>query len=692
MVSPSDLAFYNDIELGVLNLDNSIIINANRAFETIIGKTSSELRNENIETLVHDESLHVFQVFMQTEGEQGSVSIKLKSTNTSLRWVRISRKNVERGTLLLIENITQEMVRELIFSRLAEGFIEEESQSIFTSVVLTLTHVLNVKYSFIGIFNQTEKQVDVKALSTNSKLQKQFSYPLKGTPCLDVLNGGQLLVDKGTQEAYPHDQDLKDWSVQGYVGVALKNSDNQAIGHLAIMDIKPIENTKFLLSILKIYASRLGAELEKVLSERELINSETKYRNLFENAFEAKMIYDDRNKHYLQANKAAIELFGHPRDFFIGLNPMQLKPDEFRSPEYTKRMNHMVTQAYDGDMLIEETVNKKANGGLFFSEIAVSLLDREKGHFLVSFRDVSKRKKAEQELLEHKTNLEETIRERTKEIENLNEELQKTNTFLENSNLDLTAQKEKLQATLERLRLTQSQLIQSEKMASLGILTSGMAHELNNSMNTIMGGISQAYMELEEMKIPAATLEKVDDAFNWVQEGVSRTAKIVKGLASYGYHEQSRKELKEIDNVIQSAIALIEPSLEKAKVSFDIALEAATKLKIQSGQMTKAFVHVLENAIYFAERDSSAEQGKILVTSKVDEERSNVIIEVLNTGQKISEEHFSRIYVPFFTTKPVGEGTGLGLSVAYSFIEQHGGTISHENVTDGVKCVIILPL
>ncbi len=694
MVTPSDIAFYNDIELGVLTLEEDTIIHANRAFQEIIGKSDIELHGENVTSLIHDESLGSFRTFMISNGIHGSVSVKLRSSNASLRWVRVSRKRVGEESLLLFENITQEMVRELIFSRLAEGFIEEESQSIFESVVLTLTHVLNVKYSFVGIFNQALEQVDVKALSKNSKVQKQFSYPLAGTPCLDVLHNGNLTVQRGIQEAYPHDKDLKDWKVDGYIGVALKNKNNESIGHLAIMDTKPVENPEFLLGILKIYASRLGVELEKVLSERELVVSETKYRNLFENAFEAKMIYDDRKKHYLQANKAAIALFGYPREFFIELDPMVLKPQKFRTSEYNRRLKHMVARAYEGEMLIEETVNKKADGSEFHSEIGISLLDREKQHYLVSVRDVSPRKKAEQELIDHKEKLEELVRERTNEIKNLNEELVKANTFLADSNLDLTTQKEKLQLALERLKVTQSQLIQSEKMASLGILTSGMAHELNNSMNTIMGGISQAYMELEELNsIPAGTLERIDGAFNWVQEGISRTSKIVKGLASYGYHQQSNKEVKDIDKVIQAAISRVEPNLEDAHITFETDLRASSNLKLQSGQMTKALVHILENAIYYARRNEETEGvGKVKVSSRFCEKANNVVVEVLNTGIPIDEDHFNRIYVPFFTTKPVGEGTGLGLSVAHSFIDQHGGSLSHENVIEGVVCTVQLPL
>ncbi|MDW3196342.1 MAG: PAS domain S-box protein [Cytophagales bacterium] len=694
MVTSSDIAFYNDIELGILTLEEDVIVHSNRAFQGIIGKSDIELHGEQVENVVHDESLGPFQNFMQSGYSEGSISIKLNSSNASLRWVRVSKKQVGGESLLLFENITQEMVRELIFSRLAEGFIEEETQSIFASVVLTLTHVLNVKYSFVGIFNRPLEQVDVKALSKHSKIQKQFSYPLEGTPCLDVLHKGHLTVQRGIQEVYPDDQDLKVWNVDGYIGVALKNSQQESIGHLAIMDTKPVENPAFLLGILKIYASRLGVELEKVLSEQELVVSETKYRNLFENAFEAKMIYDDHKKHYLQGNKAAIALFGYPREFFVGLDPMALKPEAFRTPEYNKRLRHMVAQALEGEMLIEETVNKKADGSEFHSEIGISLLDREKRHFLVSIRDVSPRKKVEQELIDHKDKLEELVRERTNEIKTLNEELLKANTFLENSNVDLTTQKEKLQSALERLKLTQNQLIQSEKMASLGILTSGMAHELNNSMNTIMGGISQAYMELEELaSIPAATLERIDGAFHWVQEGISRTSKIVKGLASYGYHEHTQKETKPIDQVIQGAIARIEPSLEDLDVIFETDLQAAIELKMQSGQLIKALVHVLENAIYFSlQTENESVNSKVKVTSTLDKKDDQVVINVFNTGKSIEEDHFSRIYVPFFSTKPVGEGTGLGLSVAYSFIEQHSGMMSHENVAGGVLCTIRLPM
>lgn len=693
MVTPSDIAFYNDIELGVLTLDEDIIVQSNRAFQEIIGKSDIELHGELVGSLIHEESFGQFQSFMLDSHFNGSVSIKLKSSNASLRWVRVSKKQTSDIALLLFENITQEMVRELIFSRLAEGWIEEESQSIFASVVLTLTHVLNVKYSFVGIFNQPLEQVDVRALSKNSKIQKQFSYPLEGTPCHNVLQTGQLTVQRGIQEAYPSDKDLKDWKVDGYIGVALKNNRQESIGHLAIMDTKPIENPEFLLSILKIYASRLGVELERVLSERKLMVSETKYRNLFEYAFEAKMIYDDRKKHYLQANKAAIELFGYPREFFIGLDPMILKPEAYRTTAYNNRLKHMVARALEGEMLIEETVNKKADGTEFNTEIGISLLDHDKRHFLVSVRDVSPRKKAEHELIKHKDQLEELVKERTNEIKTLNEELLRANTFLENSNVDLTTQKEKLQTALEQLKVTQNQLIQSEKMASLGILTSGMAHELNNSMNTIMGGISQAYMELEEMEnIPAPTLERIDGAFNWVQEGVSRTSKIVKGLASYGYLQHSKKEAKDIDKVIQSAMALIEPNLKGVNVSIKTHLNAATELKMHTGQMNKALVHILENAVYFSGKDQESTKGQIEITSKTDQNGKRVIIEVSNTGEIIEDDQFNRIYVPFFTTKPVGEGTGLGLSVAYSFIEQHGGSLSHENTDHGVKCIIILPL
>lgn len=126
MVTPSDIAFYNDIELGVLTLDEDIILQSNRAFQEIIGKSDIELHGELVGSLIHEESFGQFQSFMLDSHFNGSVSIKLKSSNASLRWVRVSKKQTSDIALLLFENITQEMVRELIFSRLAEGWIEEE--------------------------------------------------------------------------------------------------------------------------------------------------------------------------------------------------------------------------------------------------------------------------------------------------------------------------------------------------------------------------------------------------------------------------------------------------------------------------------------------------------------------------------------------------------------------------------------
>lgn len=690
MLSQTDIPFYEDIKTGVFTLDNDCIADTNPSFRQLIGDSERELTGQPFIDLIHQESHSDYNDFIENIS-RSSISVKLDIPNKTVRWIRISRKSVADSSIFLVENVTQEMIMELIFSRLAEGFVKEQQMSIFSSVVLTLTHVLGVKYCFVGIFHKEEKRVRVKALSKNSELQPKFSYPLEGTPCADVLTHDYLAFSDGIQEAYPEDQDLKDWNVEGYMGVPLRNKQNQSIGHLAIMDTQPIENTDFLLSILKVYASRLGVELERVLGEKELLASEEKYRHLFENAFEAKMIYDENHDHYLEANHAARELFGYPKDFFVGLSPLKLKPETYQTKEYRHQMKTLVKRAYSGEMLIEETVNKKSDGTFFHSEIAISLLDRDKRHFLVSVRDVSKRKDVEEQLRKHQSQLEELVKARTREIKKLNKELLEANRHLEDSNTDLKSQKEKLQLTLEQLKLTQSHLIQTEKMASLGVLTSGMAHELNNSMNTILGGINQMTMEFRELDdLPIEILERIDDAVSWAKEGINRTTTIVKGLSSYGLHNSKEKKPENVDEVVESAITLIESRVHEEEISLKMKLDADLPVAMHGNQISKVLLNVLDNAIYFASKEKCPTPPCHInvLTSYSNKE---VVIQIFNTGETIAEPDLQRIYDPFFTTKTVGEGPGLGLSVAYSFLQQHLGTISHSNTNGGVLCTIKLP-
>ncbi len=310
------------------------------------------------------------------------------------------------------------------------------------------------------------------------------------------------------------------------------------------------------------------------------------------------------------------------------------------------------------------------------------------------------------ELEEYKNNLEKLVKERTEEIETLNEELTTTNEELYQNNEELFSvndvlanQKKQLEETLETLKLTQTQLIQSEKMASIGILTAGIAHEINNPINFISSGITGLEMvvadilaiiqdyttyckEVTNCKIRevlldhrkkqnlASSIENIHKLLQSIRTGVERTTNIVRSLRTFSRLDNESKSLINIHDLLDSSITILSNQLKD-----HIIIEKNYNLKelfpCYPGKLSQVFLNLLINAIH-----SIDNKGTIIITTQ--KAASNDKIEILfkDTGRGMTQETQKKIFDPFFTTKPVGEGTGMGLSIVHGIIQDHHGQIT----------------
>jgi two-component system, NtrC family, sensor kinase len=232
----------------------------------------------------------------------------------------------------------------------------------------------------------------------------------------------------------------------------------------------------------------------------------------------------------------------------------------------------------------------------------------------------------------------------------------------------------------ERVRL-EEQLQISEKMASIGLLAAGVAHEVN----TPLTGISSFAQMLLEGADPAdpktVLLEKIE-------RQTFRAAKIVNGLLTLSRPSSVGSERAPVDlnAVVTDVFSLIEHQLEmsKVKVRRDLAPQAVRALAIEP-QLQQVFLNLFLNA-----RDAMPRGGWLSVATR--EEGDEVVVEVSDTGSGIPAEHLTRIYDPFFTTKASGRGTGLGLSITYGIIREHGGRIQCDSVTgQGTRFTLRLP-
>ncbi|WP_109830370.1 ATP-binding protein [Reichenbachiella versicolor] len=268
------------------------------------------------------------------------------------------------------------------------------------------------------------------------------------------------------------------------------------------------------------------------------------------------------------------------------------------------------------------------------------------------------------------------LTESNNESRRLNEELQQNNKILSNQN-------EVLAQTLEELKSTQTQLVQSEKLASVGILTSGIAHEINNPLNFISGSVRAIEQYLEPLETEnKETLEKLLNAANI---GIERATTIVKSLNRFNRKSERMDEACDIKIVIENCLIMLENKL-KNKIQITTEYDKINTIQGNEGELHQVILNLIINAV-----QSIQNSGNIIIKTRLNE--SNFFITVQDDGIGIKKENLSKVTSPFFTTKAPGEGTGLGMSIAYSIIQKHKGQINYKSEYEkGTEAVLIFPI
>ena len=249
---------------------------------------------------------------------------------------------------------------------------------------------------------------------------------------------------------------------------------------------------------------------------------------------------------------------------------------------------------------------------------------------------------------------------------------------------------EELNAIIEELKSTQQYLIQSEKMASLGTLTAGVAHEINNPLNFINGGIqiiSDAHNEIKHC-LSGDLKESCDEAIGMVNEGTRRATNIVKALMTFSYRGTPVLKNADINDIIDNTILFL-----KLKTTPDLKIIKTYQLKkkvpVYMDKIHQVIMNILDNAIYAVNQNEHMEK-RIGISTRLDD--NHVVITISNNGPGIPEEHLNQIFDPFFTTKPPDQGAGLGLSICYTLISEHEGSIHVRNDDEGVSFIIEIPV
>jgi len=289
----------------------------------------------------------------------------------------------------------------------------------------------------------------------------------------------------------------------------------------------------------------------------------------------------------------------------------------------------------------------------------------------------------EQLIMDQNTTLEETVEKRTVELKRAWQELN---------------------TTMEHLKNAQSQLVESEKMASLGQLTAGIAHEINNPINFVTSNINPLKRDIQDIykllghyenqngamdpdfKLSVSALKKeldidyvkneIDQLLQGIDEGANRTSEIIRGLKTFSRVDE--QDIKDVDlnKGFESTLLLLNSKI-KDHIKLNLKLGNLPLVECYAGKLNQVFMNIISNSIYAITKQFEDEPGGELVieTSYDALDNGQVKVRIADNGTGMPEEIRSKIFDPFFTTKPVGEGTGLGLSIVQQIITGHKGTI-----------------
>ena len=303
------------------------------------------------------------------------------------------------------------------------------------------------------------------------------------------------------------------------------------------------------------------------------------------------------------------------------------------------------------------------------------------------------------------------------EIQKNKELIQDQNITLEKKVKERTAE---LQKALDDLKAAQSQLVQSEKMASLGTLTAGIAHEINNPINFVAANVLplreniddittlireyksidfsnlkselKRLAELEEELELDYMLNETKELVDGIEEGAKRTYAIVEGLTTFSRGDGGKKSDADVNRGIRSTISVLKSRLNNVNLVTELQ-DDLPLVSCQIGKINQVMLNLINNAVDALEEKNGTNSEQSALTIQTQEIDGYVKITVSDNANGMTEETKNKVMEPFYTTKPVGKGTGLGLSISYSIIEDHEGTMELKTeVGVGSTFSILLPI
>ncbi|MDB5764213.1 MAG: domain S-box protein [Herminiimonas sp.] len=684
----------NPDSVSITRISDGVILDVNQTFETItgfsrdesVGKTASELNLwiDAEEQIKLYEELHVYRIVrdfswtMRTKrGEE-----RMCQTNGTLF-------SVERELYMLtvVRDITnqrrteeQKSEADRALLRLAQGTQDMAGESFLELLVADLASALRIDRAFVGL-RAADAPECVRTVAVHAKGQKagNFEYPIIGSPCEGILAGEISVFSTGIQNLFPGDRALAEQGWDSHASAPIRDAAGNTIGVLAVMHSRPLTNLDLVKSLLQVFSERASAELERRRAAEELNNSEQRFSTIFHSSPVAMAVFHlaDGNR-IVDLNSAFERLFLVDRATVIGKNDFDLSlyvneeerhaiKKEIRQKGYINRYEAWINRG-DGSKALF-----MLSGNTF--ELA--------GEKFVTFtgEDITEKYEIENQILELNATLEERVVERTEELQQANQELE---------------------STLDTLNMAQEELVRSEKLAALGSMVAGIAHELNtpigNSLMVASTLIDRTRLLANNVAkgLKRTTLESyISDAGkagDILERNLYRAANLVTSFKQVAVDQtSSQRRTFSLTEAVSEIMLTLSPSIKKTLFTVDQNIPDDIVMDSYPGPLGQVITNLVNNALLHGFEGRST--GIVSIRAQITAD-GGLELTIQDNGIGIPPANMNRIFDPFFTTKLGAGGSGLGLPITHNIVTSVlGGKLRLQSEPNaGTIFTLVLPL
>ncbi len=383
------------------------IVYVNPAFEEMTGYAADELLGHALPFFDDkDENQEAISQSIKAIKQGSSCQIQLHCTRKDGKrfWNELFLSPVHDAdgrlthTIVTINDITQRIRNESMLRQIAMGVSAATGNSFFEQLVAHLAETLDVNYVLVGqVASDNVEQIKTLSVWAKGLPGENFDYYLANTPCNDVIHTGVCSFPMNIQTLFPDDHLLQVMEAESYVGLPLHSTNGEVLGLLAVLDVRPMDNPDFILSMLTIFASRAAAELERQRADMALRSSEEHYRVLFDSSNDGILTFD--NNRFTSCNARLEKILGYPKEEIIGHGPEKfsppVQPDGALS---TEKAHTYITAALAGTPQVFEWLHLRSDGTPVYTEVSLNRIYSEGSSVLnARIQDISDRKRRDEE-------------------------------------------------------------------------------------------------------------------------------------------------------------------------------------------------------------------------------------------------------------------------------------------------------